>query len=212
MTASADWAGFDWELTRDLFARAQRHAAQAQRLAAIAGPDETRSVSASQRRCVASAVALAAEAVEDWVTAALLATRVPLPAADPLTWHGALSRWRRLPAIARSLGRPHDFALTQTQEASLEYLGAWHHTLTYADPNAETWLHDRLVSLGQIDGRHNVARMISANLAAALVTAAAELFDWAHHVTGLPTPNSPNEDDGLERGIDASPRSVLRTA
>ena len=125
------------------------------------------------------------------MTAALLATRVPLPVPDPLTWHGALTRWRRLPAIAQSLGRTHDFALTQAQEASLKYLGAWHHTLTYADPNAETWLHDRYVSLGEMDGRHTVTRMISANLASAVVAEAAGLFDWAYQVTGLPRPAHP---------------------
>jgi len=212
MTASADWAGFDWEFARDLFARAHHQAAQAQRYAAIAGPDEDRAVSASERRSVASAVASAAGAVEEWVTSALLATRVPLPVTDSLTWHGALTRWRRLPAIAQSLGRTHDFALTQAQEASLQYLGAWHHTLTYADPNAETWLHNRYVSLGQMDGRHNMTRMISANLAAAVVTEAAGLFDWAHHVTGLPAPGSPSEHDGQERRTNTSPRSELRTA
>ena len=199
MTASADWADFDWEFARDLFGRAQHQAAQAQRYAAITGPGQDRSVSASERRCVASAVASVAGAVEEWVTSALLATRVPLPGADPLTWHGALSRWRRLPAIAWSLGRTHDFALTPAQEASLVYLGAWHHALTYADPKAETWLHDRYVSLGEMDGRHNITRMISANLAGAVVTEAAGLFDWAHHVTGLPAPGSPYERDRQER-------------
>ena len=212
MTANADWASFDWEFARDLFARAHHQAAQAQRYAAIAGPDQDRAVSASERRSVASAVALAAGAVEEWVTSALLATRVPLPVTDSLTWHGALTRWRRLPAIAQSLGRPHDFALTPAREASLQYLGAWHQALTYTDPKAETWLHDRYVSLGEMDGRHNMNRMISANLAGAVVAQAAGLFDWAHHVTGLPAPGSPSEHDGQDRRTTTSPRPEPRTA
>ena len=124
MTAIANWADFDWEFTDDLFRRAQVQATLAQRFAAITGPDKDGSVSVSERRCVASAVALAAAAVEEWVTSALLATRVPVPMADALAWHGALTRWRRLPTIARSLGRAHDFALSKTHEAFLEYLGA----------------------------------------------------------------------------------------
>ena len=44
MTASADWADFDWEFARDLFGRAQHQAAQAQRYAAITGPDPAMTV------------------------------------------------------------------------------------------------------------------------------------------------------------------------
>ena len=212
MTAIADWADFNWEFTDDLFSRARVQATHAQRLAAVASPDRSRSVSRSERGCVASAVALTAGAVEDWVTSALLATRVPIPAADPLAWHGALPRWRRLPAIAGSLGRAQDFALSEAQEAFLEYLGAWHAHLTYADSSAETWLCDWFVSLGQIDRRQNVTHVISANLASAVIAGAGQLFGWAHTVTGLPTPDSPEQNHPRDRQASTDARPQLQTA
>ena len=186
MTAIADAADFDCEFTHDLFRGALVQATLSQRSAGAS--DAHRSASAPEHRHAARALALTAAAVEEWVTSALLTARVPIPMPDSLSWHGALPRWRRLPDIARSLGRPHDFALSEEHRRFLENLGAWHHALTYADPHAQSWLHDRYRSLGQIDGRHNVTQMMSAGLACIVVAGAGELFDWASQVTGLPAP------------------------
>ena len=51
----------------------------------------------SERLCVTGAVVPTADAVHDWATWALLATRVPF---QPLDQHGryrSLARWRRVP-------------------------------------------------------------------------------------------------------------------
>lgn len=187
MTAITALVESDCDFSRAMFRRARVEASRARRFATKAG--ERRDVSSEmERHCVASAVTLAAVAAQDWVTWALLSTRLPIPSVDKRQRHSSLERWRRLPQVAWSLGRAHDFGLSETQESFLEDLGAWHGALSYADPRAQARLLQQLVSGGFIDGRQNETHVIRAELAIATVTSVGRLFSWAHSVTGLPTP------------------------
>ena len=138
---------------------------------------------------MASAVALTADAVYEWATWALLATRVPFQVLDQDGRHRSLPRWRRVPLIATALGRPHKVTLSEAHATFLDDLDDWHLTLSYADPHARDRVCRRLIRQGLIDGRQNETSLVRAELAERLLTGAGELFDWAHHVTGLPTPS-----------------------
>ena len=192
MTGVIDTAGIDLaqeaEFSVALVDRAQAQVALAWKFAAAQDVDHHGAVQADERRCAAQAVSLTASATLDWVTWALLATRVPLPRVDAHARHGAVPYWRELPMVARAVGRPHQFALSRADERFLRELGAWHGALSYADPGAQAWLRERLMRQGLIDGRRRETHALSAELASAVVARAGLLFDWAADVTGLPTP------------------------
>ena len=171
-----------------LFDRA-REQGQAARIAAMPGAGTGAARRDRERQCVAGAVALTADSVHDWVTGALLTTRVPFQPLDRHGRHQSLARWRRVPLIARALGRPHEFALSPAHARFLHDLDDWHATLSYDDPRARERLCRRLTTQGLIDGRQNHTHLVRAELADRLLTGAGELFDWAHQVTGLPTPS-----------------------
>ena len=176
------------EFSQALFDRAREQASQAARLAAMPGAGEG-SRRDLERRCVARTVALPADAAHDWVTGALLTARVPFQLLDPHGRHRSLPRWRRVPQIARALGRPHDFTLSPAQARFLVDLDDWHATLSYDDPLTRHRLCRRLTAQGLIDGRQNETHLVRAELAEQLLADAGELFDWAHQGTGLPTPS-----------------------
>ena len=142
-----------------------------------------------ERHCVAGAVSLTADAVHDWATWALLATRVPFQPSDPNGRHRSLALWRRVPLIAQALGRPHNVTLSEAHATFLDELDDWHLTLSYADPHARDQVCRRLIRQELIDGRQNETNLVRAGLAERLLIGAGEVFDWAHHVTGLPTPS-----------------------
>jgi len=192
MTGVIDAAGIDLGqgagFSVALIERAQVQVALAWEFAAAQDVDHHGLVQADERRCAAQAVSLTASAMQDWATWALLATRVPLPEVDAHARHGALPYWRELPAVARAVGRPHQFALSRADAGFLRELGAWHGALSYADPLARAWLRERLTRQGSIDGRQRETHALSAELASAAMARACLLFDWAADVTGLPTP------------------------
>ena len=177
------------EFAQATFDRAREQAGQAARFAAMPGAGEDGSRRDLERHCVAGAVSLTADAVHDWATWALLATRVPFQLLDANGRHRSLPRWRRVPLIAQALGRPHDVMLIDAHATFLDDLDDWHRTLSYADPHARDRVCRKLIRQGLIDGRQNETAMVRAGLAARLLTGAGELFDWAHQVTGLPIPN-----------------------
>ena len=93
-------------------------------------------------------MALTADAVHDWATWALLATRVPFQLLDPHGRHRSLPRWRRVPLIATALGRPHHVTLSEAHATFLDDLDDWHRALSYADPHARDRLCRRLDPAG----------------------------------------------------------------
>jgi len=187
VTATAD--NLQHEFSQATLDRAREQAELAARFAVMPGSGADGSPRDLERHCVASSVALTADAVHDWATWALLATRVPFQLLDPNGRHRSLARWRRVPLIAAALGRPHDVTLSQAHAMFLDDLDDWHRTLSYADPHARDRLCRRLIRQGLIDGRQNETALVRAGLAEHLLIGAGEVFDWAHHVTGLPTPS-----------------------
>jgi len=187
VTATID--NLQCEFSQATLDRAREQAEQAARFAAMPGAGADGSPRDLERHCVTSAVALTADAVHDWATWALLATRVPFQLLDPHGRHRSLPRWRRVPLIAAALGRPHESTLSAAQATFLDELDDWHRALTYADPHARDRLCRWLIRQGLIDGRQNETNLVRAGLAERLLTGAGELFDWAHQVTGLPTPS-----------------------
>jgi hypothetical protein len=177
------------EFSQAMFDRSREQARRAARFAAMPVAGAGVSCCDLERRCVAGAVALTADAVHDWVTGALLTARVPFQLLDRHGRHRSLPRWRRVPLIARALGRPHDFTLSPAHALFLNNLGDWHATLSYDDPVTRDRLCRRLTAQGLIDGRQNETHLVRAELAEQLLAGAGELFDWAHQVTGLPTPS-----------------------
>ena len=187
MTATLD--NLQCEFAQATFDRAREQAELAARFAAMPGSGEDGSSRDLERHCVASSVALTADAVHDWATWALLATRVPFQLLDPHGRHRSLPRWRRVPLIAKALGRPHNITLSDAHATFLDDLDDWHRTLSYADPHARDRLCRKLIRHGLIDGRQNETNLVRAELADRLLTGAGDLFDWAHQVTGLSTPS-----------------------
>ena len=186
MTATADT--LQCEFSQATLDRAREHARRAAQHAAIPATDSG-SQRDLERQCVAGAVALTADSVHDWATWALLASRVPFQPSDPNGRHRSLALWRRVPLIAQALGRPHNVTLSEAHATFLDELDDWHRALSYADPHARDRLCRRLIQQGLIDGRQNETNLVRADLAERLLTGASDLFDWAHHVTGLPTPS-----------------------
>lgn len=188
MTATIDT--LQCEFSQATLDRAREHARQAARHAAMpeSGADggQQRDL---ERECVSGAVALTSGAVHDWATWALLATRVPFQPLDPHGRHRSLALWRRVPLIAQALGRPHNITLSEAHATFLDDLDDWHRTLSYADPQARDRVCRKLTQQGLIDGRQNETAVVRAGLAQYLLLGAAEVFDWAHQVTGLPTPS-----------------------
>ena len=183
--ASLDLVGFDF--SHRLFRRAKVAAWRARRIAESAAHDR---VCSSEREQFALAVTLTAEAAHDWATWAALVSRVPVGAAAGRQ-HGLTARWRALPLVARSVGRPDDFVMGRAHETFLDDLEAWHGALRYGDPEGRWRVQKRLSSLGLIDGRQSESQAMSAELAAQTITKASRLFEWAGAVTGLPTPGGP---------------------
>jgi len=187
MTAIID--RLECEFSQATFDRASEQVRQAAQHAATADNGMDGSSRDLERQCVAGAVALTADSVHDWATWALLASRVPFQPSDPNGRHRSLALWRRVPLIAQALGRPHNVTLSEAHATFLDELDDWHLTLSYADPHARDRLCRRLIRQGLIDGRQNETNLVRAGLAERLLTGAGEVFDWAHHVTGLPTPS-----------------------
>jgi len=177
------------EFSQATFDRACEQARQAARHAATPNTGTGGSPRDLERHCVADAVALTADAVHDWATWALLATRVPFQPLDQRGRHRSLSLWRRVPLIAAAVGRPHSVHLSEAHATFLDDLDDWHRTLSYADPHARDRVCRRLIRHGLIDGRQNETALVRAGLAEHLLIGAGEVFDWAHQVTGLPTPS-----------------------
>ena len=187
MTATIDHP--QCEFSQDTFDRAREQARQAGWFAAMPGAGAYGPPHDLERHCVTSSVALTADAVHDWATWALLTTRVPFQLLDPNGGHRSLPRWRRVPLIAQALGRPHNVTLSKAHAAFLDELDDWHRTLNYADPHARDRLCRRLIRHGLIDGRQNETNLVRAGLAEQLLAGAGDLFDWAHYITGMPTPS-----------------------
>ena len=187
MTATLD--GLQCEFSQATLDRAREQAAQAAQHAATPDTDRDNPPRDLERHCVVGAVALTADAVHDWTTWALLATRVPLQPPDPRGRHRSLALWRRVPLIAQALGRSHNVTLSEAHATFLDDLDDWHRTLSYADPHARARVRRKLIRQGLIDGRQNETALVRAGLAERLLAGAGEVFDWAHHVTGLPTPS-----------------------
>ena len=187
MTATIDT--LQCEFSQATLDRAREQARQAAQHAATPNASPGDTPRDLERHCAAGAVALTADAVHDWATWALLATRVPFQPLDPHGRHRALALWRRVPLIAKALGRQHNITLSEAHATFLDDLDDWQRALSYADPHARDRLCRRLIQRGLIDGRQNETALVRAGLADRMLAGAGEVFDWAHHVTGLPTPS-----------------------